>query len=172
MAILATSPAFAADGCNLRLVASVGMSTDSEGGTDVPMTIAGKPVNLLIDTGGVDSMLTQNTVSTLGLFSDRLGGYLLMYGRKKIDHYASARDVVFGGLTAPRMRFLVMPDGVMPPELGGTLAPDVLRAYDDDFDFANAKFNLVSPNHCPGQVVYWTKEPYAQIALDLDPWAM
>ena len=49
--------------------------------------------------------------------------------------------------------------------MDGTIAPDILTQYDIDFDFANAKFNLFSRDHCAGQVVYWTKDPYADIDI-------
>ncbi|HEY5339140.1 MAG TPA: aspartyl protease family protein, partial [Rhizomicrobium sp.] len=66
------------------------------------------------------------------------------------------------------MEFVVMPDNRLPQEVDGTLAPDVLSAYDDDFDFANNKFYLVSQDHCPGRVVYWTKDAYAEIPMRID----
>lgn len=164
------SPALADDGCHLRLVTSISMGIDDSGGVYVPMTIGGQQIKLLIDTAGIDSMLTANTVKVLGLPTAPLafGNYVTMFGGARIDHYATGHDVVLGTLKAPQMRFLVMTGGFMAPDLDGTLAPDVLRVYDDDFDFANAKFNLVSPDHCRGQVVYWTNDAPAQIEFKLD----
>jgi hypothetical protein len=62
-----------------------------------------------------------------------------------------------------------MPD-MLPAELNGTLAPDVLQQFDVDFDFAASKLNLFSKEHCPGKVVYWTRAPVAAIPVDLDMW--
>jgi predicted aspartyl protease len=166
--LAAATPVLADDTCHLIRITSLDMNIDEEGGTYVPMTIGGQSVNLLIDTGGIDSMLTRTAVNTLGLHPTSLDGrYVVLFGGQRIDHYALALNIVFGGLTAPSMRFLVMPDG-LPAELSGTLAPDILRAYDDDFDFANAKFSLFSPDHCPGRVVYWTQGDYAQIGFATD----
>lgn len=145
--------AAAAGDCAPRKIVSVEMRTDAEGGAYVPMTIAGRTVNMLIDTMSIDSMLTRSTVAALGLTPVSLGkNYLVMFGGEKIDRYVTAHGIDFGGLKTPSMNFLVMPDGRMPPNVGGTFAPDILRAYDDDLDFAGKRLTLYSPLHCPGQV--------------------
>jgi predicted aspartyl protease len=71
-------------------------------------------------------------------------------------------------LAAPFKEFLIMPDHMAPAGIDGTLAPDILRAYDDDFDFANATFSLVSKDHCPGKVVYWTDTGYSEVPFYRD----
>jgi len=169
--LVGASPlAAGAEDCRLHIAASVTMGIDEAGGVYLPMSIGSNTVNLLVDTGGLDSMLSDAAVAKLGLSTQVLGAgiHVTMFGGKRIDRYATARDVVFGGLTTPSMRFLVMPDGALSPGLDGTIAPDILRAYDDDFDFANAKFNLISPEHCTGQVIYWTSEPHTEIEFTLD----
>jgi predicted aspartyl protease len=170
MGLLLAPSAQAQDACNLKRAAALDMSFDESGRISVPMAVGGQNINLLVDTGGIDSMLTEATVRTLGLQRGMLpAGYrVTVYGGTHIRQFASARDIVLGGLQAAQMRFLVIPDGLMSTELNGTLAPDVLRAYDDDFDFANAKLNLVSPDHCRGLVVYWTHGDYAQIEFATD----
>jgi predicted aspartyl protease len=114
-------------------------------------------------------MLTESTVASLHLPVGRLQRvYLEGFGGYRIDHYAEAHDVNLGGLQASIKQFLIMPDEIVSRGINGTLAPDILRAYDDDFDFANATLNLVSPDHCPGEVVYWTKDAYSEIGFQLD----
>ena len=164
------TPALAGVECNLRLVTSLPMGIDQAGGVYVPMQIDGRSVNLLVDTGGLDSMLTGETVKALGLDTVAFGAgrYLQVFGGRRIYGYATGRNILLGTLAAPHMRFLVMPDDMLAPEVQGTMAPDILRAYDDDFDFVNAKLNLISPDHCRGQVVYWTKDPPAAIPFTFD----
>ena len=166
--LLAAVPVAAAeDDCRLHRVASVPMNVDDHGGVFVPMTIAGQDVNLLIDTAGLDSMLTADTVRSLGLPYNYLGGHTAsLFGGAVINRFADGHDIVFGGLKTPQMRFLIMPNRMLAPGLGGTLAPDVLRAYDADFDFANGTFNLFSQDHCRGKVVYWTQEPVASVGFE------
>jgi len=161
-AILFASPAAIAGECDPIPILSVTMHTDSEGGVYVPMTISGRSVNMLIDTMSIDSMLTRSTVHALGLSPVSLGDdYLVMFGGEKITHYAAARGIDFGGLKTPSMNFLVMPDGRMPPAIGGTFAPDILRAYDDELDFASSRLTLYSPMHCPGTPAVFAETPAA-----------
>jgi predicted aspartyl protease len=167
---LVAVPAHAEDAaCTLHREASLPLTTDDAGGVSVPMTIQGKTVHLLVDTGGVDSMLTVSTVDALQLPYGKLGGvYAEGYGGYRIEYFAEAHDVNLGGLAASKKQFLIMPDGGVGVGENGTLAPDILRAYDDDFDFANATLNLVSTEHCPGTVVYWTKGDHSVVDFNED----
>ena len=154
--------------CHLYRIASVDMGIDPVGRLTVPMTVGGQDLTMLVDTGGVDTMLTDSVVKAQNLSRRSIdNARITMFGGTRIDTYAIAHDIVFGGLKAATMPMLVVPDGRLPDGVGGLLAPDILRAYDDDFDFANAKFTLMSPDHCPGNVVYWTKD-FAQIDMSLD----
>ena len=163
------APASADDNCRLIQIAVLDMGTTASGSVFVPMTIAGKSVNLVIDTGGIFSMLSDETVQRLGLKKrPAFSASVVMFGGERITQYTEAPDVVLGGLKADRMPMQVIPKGIMSSDEDGLLAPNILRSYDDDFDFANAKFRLFSPEHCVGKVVYWTTEPAAQIPITLD----
>jgi hypothetical protein len=61
---------------------------------------------------------------------------------------------------------LVLPGQSANEEVVGILGPDILRAFDVDFDFAGKKLNLFSPDHCEGKVVYWAKS-YTTIPFKL-----
>ncbi len=158
-ALLFAAPSLAADDCHLYRLTSIDMTLDSEGGVNVPMSVSGKDVNVLVDTGGIYSMLTDSFVTELGLHKESLmRARFIMFGGKTINQFVSAKDIKLGKLSGSRTEFLVMPDGRLPQGTGGTLAPDVLNNYDVDFDFANAKFNLFSQDHCEGKVVYWADD--------------
>lgn len=168
--IACAAPALAETPCRLLKSTSLELGTDRAGGVYVPVTIGGRKLNLLVDTGGIYSMLTDQTVKSMGLRQQHMARVQLrMYGGALIDSYVTADNLVLGQLTAPRWKFLVMPNG-MPIEINGTLSPDILRNYDADFDFAASKLNLFSQDHCPGKVVYWTHGTVAQIPVDLDMW--
>jgi hypothetical protein len=50
----------------------------------------------------------------------------------------------------------------------GILAMDVLNQFDLELDIAHHKLNLFSPDHCKGQVIYWTKTaPVAAVPMTL-----
>lgn len=166
------APARAEDeACHLTRVAHVDMSIDGSGRIGVPMQIAGKTVNMMIDTGGVNSLLTPAVVQDLGLEAEPIGPQLRItnFGGYRIDKYATAHDVDFGGLKAHSMPFLVSPPELgLGPEIQGILGPEVLRAYDDDFDFANGTFSLFQQNRCDGSPVYWTSDASAEIPFNQD----
>jgi predicted aspartyl protease len=167
--LLLASPALADDSCRLVRMAAFDMNIDSAGGVYVPITISGQSLNLLIDTGGIFTMLTDQSVQKLGLKRlNTFGSGETMFGGKKIEYYVETNDVNLGGLRADHMPMQVIPDGILPDEIGGTLAPNILRHYDVDFDFANAKVNLFAQDHCDGKVVYWTAAPAAQIRIGID----
>ena len=48
----------------------------------------------------------------------------------------------------------------------GLLGADFLYYFDLDFDFAKARLRLVSPEHCKGKVVYWTKGDYGTVPFE------
>jgi hypothetical protein len=154
------SPGMAADQvCHLYQVAQFDMGIDDTGRVNVPMTINGQTVNLLVDTGGSVSTLTESEVSSLGLnplYSQ--GAYETFYGGEVMRRYVEVHDANFGGIKGPRLYFFVMSDRRGSVDEGGTLAPDLMWKFDAEFDFANDKFNLFSQDHCKGEVVYWTKD--------------
>jgi predicted aspartyl protease len=167
---MGTTAAQAEEDCSLKQVASIDMGTDDIGGAYVPVSIAGHEEKLLIDTGGLMSMLTPSVLDDLQLKAEPINERLQiqMYGGRRIEHYVVAHDVVLGNMRASRMDFLVMPDEMERRDVAGTLAPDILRGYDVELDFAKGKFNLFTHDHCDGVVVYWTKNAYAQIPMHID----
>jgi predicted aspartyl protease len=155
--------------CHLLRVTSVDMSINASSHITVPLTIAGRDLTVAIDTGGVDSMINQSVVDQLGLHSEIFTNVRVeMFGGRRIDHIATAHDIVFGGLKAHTMPFLVMPDAGLAGDIQGILGPDILRAYDDDFDFANMTFALFQPSHCEGSLVYWTRDDHSEIPFKVD----
>jgi predicted aspartyl protease len=168
-ALAAALPARADDDkCHLYRISTVDMGIDEVGRLTVPMTVGTQSLTMLIDTGGLFSMVNDSVVRSQGWSHHPIdAANITIFGGTRIDTYTTAHDIQFGGLKASHMDMLIMPDGRLPAGLGGVLAPDILRAYDDDFDFANGKFSLFSPDHCEAAVVYWTKA-YAQIGMRID----
>ena len=164
--VLIASQAIAGS-CTLRQVASMDMGIDESGAVYVPISINGTKVNMIVDTGGVSS-LTPETVSALKLDTqqlDTLRMQVRLFGGKRITSQVVAPDVDFGGLRGRDITLLVMPAGVkFPAAIGGLVGPDLLWYHDVDFDMANAKLKLFAPDHCPGSVVYWTRD-VSQIAV-------
>lgn len=146
------------------------MATNDDGSIGVPMTIKGQTFNMLLDTGGSGSMMTESTAAKLGLtsfFSWKMRG--MFFGGRRVERATTAYDIDFGGLKANLLNFYVIPDSYLPAGVDGLLGPEIPHAFDDDFDFANARLNLFSPHPCAGKAVYWTKNPpFAIIPMKLD----
>ena len=155
--------------CQLKRAVKLDMSPTRDGHVSVPMTIGGKTISMLIDTGGLVSMLTPPTVADLDLAPELIPlSRIRQYGGFTVDHYVTVHDVSFGGLQSAKLELLVMPEHAYPRDVGGLLAPDIMRGYDADFDFANATFNLFSHDHCEGRVVYWTHDPVGVVDIALN----
>jgi predicted aspartyl protease len=164
----AASAAVAAEqNCTLSQLASLDFGTDPNGIVYVAADINGHPENLVVDTGGIVSTLTWSTVQQLRLNTEALSGFVEIEGVRLV-WTAVGDKVQLGALTANHMPFLVMPDYLMKGDKTGILAPDIMSNYDVELDFAKGKFNLFSPDHCLGQVVYWTHQPYAEVPFQLD----
>lgn len=163
------APARAAEPCALNEVASLDMSLDGAGRVTVPVSVAGTAFPFMVDTGAFASMLGESAMHQLGLHPDYFDNVeVRMYGGMRISQSVVAPDLVIGHLRAPRMKLLVMPDGGLSSGMEGLLAADILRGYDDDFDFAGAKLNLFEPSRCEGNLVYWTDDASAEIPFKID----
>lgn len=168
--ICGTVPARAEENCTLQRVAKLDMTPIADGRFSIPMFVGGQTIPVLVDTGGLISMLTPQTVEALHLHPQPIWNFNLhitQYGGFRIDHHVIVEDIVIGRMRAPRYDFLIMPAGGYPSDIGGLLAPDILRAYDMDFDFANATLNFFSKDHCEGKVVYWTRDDPGEVEIRL-----
>jgi predicted aspartyl protease len=127
-------------------VESLTLEPDWYGGMTVPVTVEGRHLSLLIDTGGVRSMLTGSTVADLNLAPRPIRNErVTLYGGLEVTQWVRVE-----GAGMPD-RFWVMPDTRVPYALSGTLAPDFLSRYDVGFDFAHARMRLYAPRSCPAE---------------------
>lgn len=136
--------------CALNLKASIDIKLDDVGRITVPVTINGTKKPMMVDTGAAVSSITLRSVNELNL---KLRGF--------------ATDVAefgFGGMKGKNIPLEVSSFAM---ESAGLLGGDFLFAFDLDFDFAAAKLNLFSRDHCPGRVVYWTHQPHGEIPFEL-----
>jgi predicted aspartyl protease len=134
------------------------------------MTIAGQTENLLVDTGGFVSSLTASAVNQLSLRHQAMPARakVVMYGGLELRDMAVADEIGLGHMKGRHIGFLIMPDHQLPPEVSGTIGADIMKNYDVELDFAKAKFNLFSPDHCDGRLPYWTHDTYAQLPMRID----
>jgi predicted aspartyl protease len=170
-AALLASGAALADGpkCSLGRYATLPITIDDAGGVTVPLKVEDQVQNMLIDTGGVFSMLNESTAARLKLRPEIITmGWMKMFGGRKLYHYVVAHSMEIAGARVRDRQFVLLPNDLLPSGVDGILGPDILQVFDVDFDFAAGKVGLFSRDHCEGKVVYWTHDVYAKIPFDLD----
>ncbi len=168
--LCASETTFAAEQqCNLTEYTRVDMTYDRAGGPLIPATINGQTRSMLVDTGSIFSMVTAQTVDDLKLHEEQLPprSFELIDG-KPMNLMARVNEIIIGQMRGKDWSFLVMPQGEdVAPEWAGTIGPDITGNYDIEFDFGAGKFAMFSPDHCRGEVVYWTKDGYAALPVSL-----
>ena len=166
---LASFPAHAAK-CGLLKIASFPIFAERTNAVTVPIAVNGATETFLVDTGGIYSSLTKPTVEALHLKPQRVssGARFYMADGTMLDHYVTVDTLGIGPAHARWTKMLVDPGSAATgtDTVQGILAANVLRNFDLDFDFAHRTLNLISPKHCEGQVVYWTRA-YAVVPFAL-----
>jgi predicted aspartyl protease len=156
LAGIAVDTAWAADtpDCNLTVLAGLDMRTLADGRISIPVKANGQDLFLMVDTGGSQSTISPPIAAKMQL-PLRVSSIKLATIGDMAGHLATFKDFSLASLSTHNISFFVQPPGWSGV---GSIASDLLRGYDVDFDFAGSKFNLISPRHCPGKVVYWTKD--------------
>lgn len=153
LAVSSAAPAAdKAPDCHLKELASIDLVTLPSGQYAVPVILNGQKDNLLLDTSVGYSQLDRSTISEL---------WLRAYG----GAYRVAKFQM-GGSGPFEMYFDPAPVGTFPKGVVGTLGMAFLRNFDLELDPQRNKLNLFSPQHCPGQVIYWSSGPYTRVALE------
>jgi predicted aspartyl protease len=175
--MLASAPAFAdppqTAACSApKQLTSVDMFMEPGGNIDIPVQINGIPYRFGVDTGDVFTVTTKSISQYLNFDISSLRAVFTLMGGVSSNTAGRSQSFLVGTLGAPKFAFVIMPDFAL-GDIGidGLLGPDIMSTYDVDIDFAHAKFNLFAPDHCPGDVVYWTKGDYQKIPIGLeDSW--
>lgn len=154
--VLAAWPAAAAS-CSLLKVASFPIAPQIVGAVGVPVALNGTEETFLVDTGGAFSTVSAKTADKLGLTLRSAPVELYAASGKIFNRYATVHTLRLGHLRAQDVELMVHSGSIDTGrvQFQGTLAPDILRNYDIDFDFGHDRMNMMSPKHCPGAVVYW-----------------
>ena len=167
------TPAVAAPGdtksCNLVRLSSLELMTEPNGLVAVPANIDGIDGLLAIDTGGVNNVIGQSVAAKLGLEISDNGPQAAFFGGVAIHKKTSATKLQLGLIMSKDIPMMVVPSALLQTDEIGMLAPNYLSHFDIEFDFAGTRFNIYSPDHCAGQVVYWTQTGYSAVPFNLSP---
>ena len=67
--------------------------------------------------------------------------------------WANAAPFTLGSMQTDHLQFVVT--DLPKPGSGGILSADFFQKYDIDLNFSAHRFNMFSPDHCKGEVLYW-----------------
>ncbi len=156
--------------CALVQFASLDLVRTSDGSFLVPVTIQGKDALLTLDTASAFSVVSTSAKRRLGLSVSNVSPASdVEIGHRRIEHIAHAQALSIGNVVLKSVEFLEAPDNIFSnppgdPTVDGSLGMDLLRTFDVELDLARDKLKLYSSKHCPGRVVYWSKD-YASVPI-------
>ena len=119
----------------------------------LPVTMNGSVENMLLDTGGMYSMLTPKTTDALKLKRVYTGPTLNNVLGMSTMYATRVADLRIGGLKGTDVPFTVMPAN--DSTFDGLMALAQLDQFDLDVDFGARSMKFMSPDHCKGHVIYW-----------------
>lgn len=136
----------------------------------VKATVNDQERNFLVTTGRGLSSVTPAVAKELGITARDLPRNKQIYDFRgnRFRSFVTLSSVNVAGNTGSNFDFLIEPDpSAIDPRIAGEIGKNVLGNFDVDFDFAGRKVNLLSQQHCPGRVVYWSNA-FAEVAFTLD----
>jgi predicted aspartyl protease len=165
-ALIFTFPALAqapGGSCSTPELAALAISYDEVSRPVVAVSLSGRSERVIVDTGGVFSMLTWKTVRDLRMDEHYLNTKAIyMLNGSSAHYFVDADDLGLGGLTVPRFPFVVMPADWTLSDADGTIAPDLFSRFDVELDFDARRMRLF-PATCgspaPGQRSHFVAVP-------------
>jgi predicted aspartyl protease len=135
--------------CERNWLATVKTDTMQDGRIKIPVTVEGRLLSFVVDTGGTVTTIKRDQTQGLGLAPSQTSRKIIGVAGSSMNVFVISSEFSIGEL-----RFKNLPiyeESRALAEADGTLAPDVMRDYDIDIDFAHNSLSLISQDHCPGQ---------------------
>jgi hypothetical protein len=153
--------------CALHQVASLDLQRLADGAVVVPATIMGRQQRMLISISAPFSWIYADFGEAEG-FKNPPPEPGNGSANPPHDIYQIS-EVRIGNATIKDAQFYRMKKvPAHSHDAFGQLSVDLLSKFDMEIDLKRNKINLFSQEHCPGNVVYWTRSPYAAIPFEAD----
>ncbi|HEY1632029.1 MAG TPA: retroviral-like aspartic protease family protein [Rhizomicrobium sp.] len=169
--LVLAGPALADDCKPLGIVTTVDLATtDDHNAVFAKLNLDGKDEYFLIDTGANLSTITKDTADELGLDREPVNVALIDVNGRESHEAGRVKSLTIGNLHASNVDFIVMRDnpfGEGNKSVAGLLGADFLSNYDLEIDYGANKLTLLSPDHCPGKVIYWPATAVAAIPINV-----
>jgi hypothetical protein len=122
--------------------------------------VNGTRINLLLDLAGQQTVLSKSAAERLNLpRADLPRARKTYFQNRLLRNGAKVASLALEDSSGHDM-LIAVADSILSddPTVGGQLGMDLLHDFDVELDPANHMLNLYSREHCPGRVVYWTKD--------------
>ena len=165
-----SSPVLAQDCKPIKPVASMKGVVDSGGRMLVPVTMNGNPNYLMLATYSTETIVG-NAARDFNLPIRKSVGNVVRTDGSLINQYALTKEFKLGQITMTGdIAFFVEEDNpdYKTNKYGGTIGLYYLVAHDIDIDYGNGLLNLIDPDHCPGNVLYWKPSVVSVIPIIYD----
>jgi hypothetical protein len=151
--------------CQLKHVGSADLIF-SDSGLQVPVTLAGHSQRMFLEFGTFPSLIKRKAALAAGLTPKKLRrtGGLHIEG-KPVKDFVAAEGLHIGTAPLGKLEMLVQDAPGQDATVAGSITLDY-ATVDIELDFAHSKLHLFSPDHCPGNVVYWTDQ-YSAMPFDI-----
>jgi clan AA aspartic protease (TIGR02281 family) len=144
------------DACKLVRQASLPFVLN-HGHIIVDAAVNDHPLHFMVDTGGAVSAITGEAAQAAGLHPAPIGFAFSIKdaGGAEASHYARVEYLSFARFRSENLTLMIADLG---PGEDGVLAPEMLRNFDIELDFATQTMNLFKRPSCDDHVVYWTDD--------------
>lgn len=146
-----------AESCQLKEVASLDVVADSDGNPLVPMNIENSNAYFIFNPSMPTSIITRSAANSLNLQPQTIPGWMSVNYNGSHAGFVGNASIKIGNASGDTLFAILDGNASNDPKTAGILAYDVLRKFDIELDLAHNKINLFSQDHCPGQVIYWTR---------------
>ena len=150
--------------CGPKRVASLDLVVAGDNYLLVPVTIQDSKAYMVLDLARGLSSVTASAVDRLSLKPNSLPTHFYVHADgKPVQKLVTATQFALGDFRFKSGNFWVLPKQEFRSDLAdapvvGILGADAFARVDIELDLAHRKMNLFSPDHCPGQVVYWSSK--------------
>jgi hypothetical protein len=178
-ALLCTHAVAAAEGCALKQIASLPITTTESGKIAVPVKIGGVDRLMAVELGSTTTGVNANLIDALELETHPIPGADVPANLNDVfmmpasSAFIYSDDVFTEGVLTTIMHKVTLPEFQMgafdikdlpvtalpgwknADGIVGILGTALLQHFDVELDFSNARMNVYSQDHCAGKVVYW-----------------
>jgi hypothetical protein len=165
--LLMTGAAQAAD-CSLKQIDSIPITVRPPR-IMVPLTLDGQEKRFALQLESSTNEIAEDVSGAMDFYVRSIDPHVtITRNGVRLTHIAVSGPFQLGKITGKGMEFLVMPRGTYPGNLDGIIGTHAFQSMDYEIDLSAGKLNLFMPDHCPGNVVYWTKSGFGQLPFVIE----